>query len=115
MGVLLAYLFGSLNRGQKRYDVNLAILTEGGPAFHLRQTIVEILIRNPPFQPSEGEGYTAPLKGWIDFGIRAYMNTHSHQQRPSKKYLTKGAQYIYMEREDPPCIQFPEGPDILIL
>lgn len=41
--VLLAYLFGSLSRGQAGHDVDLAILTRGGPAFRLRAAITDCL------------------------------------------------------------------------
>ncbi len=42
-GVLLAYLFGSLSRGKEANDVDLAILMQDRPAFHLRETIVDCL------------------------------------------------------------------------
>jgi predicted nucleotidyltransferase len=42
-GVLLAYLFGSLSRGEQAHDVDLAILTQGKPAFQLRTAITEAL------------------------------------------------------------------------
>jgi len=42
-GVLLAYLFGSLNRGQTGDDVDLALLVRGAPAFLLREEITECL------------------------------------------------------------------------
>lgn len=41
--VLLAYLFGSLSRGQAGHDVDLAILTRSGPAFRLRAAITNCL------------------------------------------------------------------------
>jgi predicted nucleotidyltransferase len=41
--VQLAYLFGSLSRGQTGHDVDLAILTRSGPAFHLRAAITDCL------------------------------------------------------------------------
>ena len=42
-GVLLAYLFGSLGRGQAGHDVDLAILTRDRPAFRLRAAITDRL------------------------------------------------------------------------
>ncbi len=42
-GVLLAYLFGSLQRGGPGQDVDLAILVEGRPAYGLRDMITEAL------------------------------------------------------------------------
>jgi predicted nucleotidyltransferase len=42
-GVLLAYLFGSLGQEKKAQDVDLAILTQGDPAFRLREEIGECL------------------------------------------------------------------------
>lgn len=42
-GVLLAYLFGSLSRGQAGQDVDLAVLTRDRPAFHLREAITDCL------------------------------------------------------------------------
>ena len=42
-GVLLAYLFGSLSRGQAGHDIDLGILTRGEPAFRLRGAITECL------------------------------------------------------------------------
>ena len=42
-GVELAYLFGSLSQGRKGDDVDLAILVHDGPAFRLREAIVEYL------------------------------------------------------------------------
>jgi len=42
-GVLLAYLFGSLSRGRVGHDVDLAVLTRGVPAFHLREAITGCL------------------------------------------------------------------------
>ena len=42
-GVLLAYLFGSLSRGQAGHDIDLAILTRSGPAFRLRAAITNCL------------------------------------------------------------------------
>jgi predicted nucleotidyltransferase len=42
-GVQLAYLFGSLGQGQPGHDVDLAILTQGEPAFRLRPAITECL------------------------------------------------------------------------
>ena len=42
-GVQLAYLFGSLGQGQSGHDVDLAILTQGKPAFRLRGAITECL------------------------------------------------------------------------
>ena len=42
-GVQLAYLFGSLGQGQSGHDVDLAILTQGEPAFRLRGAITECL------------------------------------------------------------------------
>ena len=42
-GVLLAYLFGSLSRGQVGQDVDLAVLTRDMPAFHLREAIIGCL------------------------------------------------------------------------
>lgn len=42
-GVLLVYLFGSLSQGKKAHDVDLAILTQGDPAFGLREEIGECL------------------------------------------------------------------------
>ena len=41
--VLLAYLFGSLGRGQTGHDVDLAILTRSGQAFRLREAITDCL------------------------------------------------------------------------
>jgi predicted nucleotidyltransferase len=41
--VQLAYLFGSLSRGQAGHDVDLAILTRGRPAFRLRAAITNCL------------------------------------------------------------------------
>ena len=41
--VLLAYLFGSLGRGQAGHDVDLAILIRGEPAFRLREAITDCL------------------------------------------------------------------------
>jgi predicted nucleotidyltransferase len=42
-GVHLAYLFGSLSRGEQAHDVDLAILTQGKPAFQLRAAITDTL------------------------------------------------------------------------
>jgi predicted nucleotidyltransferase len=42
-GVLLAYLFGSLSRGQAGQDVDLAILVHDAPAFRLREAIADCL------------------------------------------------------------------------
>jgi predicted nucleotidyltransferase len=42
-GVVLAYLFGSLSRGQAGQDVDLAILTRDAPAFRLREKIAAAL------------------------------------------------------------------------
>lgn len=42
-GVVLAYLFGSLGRGQAGHDVDLAILTRETPVFRLREDIVAVL------------------------------------------------------------------------
>ncbi|MDW8101162.1 MAG: nucleotidyltransferase domain-containing protein [Anaerolineae bacterium] len=42
-GVLLAYLFGSLSRGEEGNDVDLAVLIRNGPAFRLREAIIECL------------------------------------------------------------------------
>jgi predicted nucleotidyltransferase len=42
-GVLLAYLFGSLSKGQVAQDVDLAILSRDRPAFRLREAITECL------------------------------------------------------------------------
>ncbi len=42
-GVQLAYLFGSLGRGQEGHDVDLAILTRSEPAFRLREIITNCL------------------------------------------------------------------------
>jgi predicted nucleotidyltransferase len=42
-GVLLAYLFGSLSRGQVGQDVDLALLTRDEPAFRLREAITDCL------------------------------------------------------------------------
>jgi predicted nucleotidyltransferase len=42
-GVLLAYLFGSLGRGERANDVDLAVLVRDGPAFRLREAIAECL------------------------------------------------------------------------
>jgi len=42
-GVELAYLFGSLARGEVGKDVDLAILTQAEPAFRLRAEIIECL------------------------------------------------------------------------
>ena len=42
-GVQLAYLFGSLGQDQPGHDVDLAILTQGEPAFRLRPEITECL------------------------------------------------------------------------
>ena len=41
--VLLAYLFGSLSRGQEGNDVDLAILVQDRPAFRLRDAILDCL------------------------------------------------------------------------
>jgi len=41
--VRLAYLFGSLARGDEGQDVDLALLTEEGPAFPWRERVVEFL------------------------------------------------------------------------
>jgi predicted nucleotidyltransferase len=41
--VLLAYLFGSLSRGQQGNDVDLAILVQEGPAFRLRDAVLDCL------------------------------------------------------------------------
>jgi len=41
--VVLAYLFGSTSHGQVGQDVDLAVLCADGPAFRLREAIVEIL------------------------------------------------------------------------
>jgi predicted nucleotidyltransferase len=41
--VQLAYLFGSLGQGHGGHDVDLAILTRSGPAFHLRAAITDCL------------------------------------------------------------------------
>ena len=42
-GVLLAYLFGSLSRGEAGQDVDLAVLTYDTPAFRLREAIADCL------------------------------------------------------------------------
>jgi len=42
-GVELAYLFGSLARGEIGKDVDLAILTQAEPAYRLRAEIIECL------------------------------------------------------------------------
>ncbi|GAB4541562.1 MAG: hypothetical protein Kow0063_32500 [Anaerolineae bacterium] len=42
-GVQLAYLFGSLGKGQQGNDIDLAILTQGEPAFRLRSEITGCL------------------------------------------------------------------------
>jgi len=42
-GVQLAYLFGSLGRGESPHDVDLALLGGPKPVFELRQAIVERL------------------------------------------------------------------------
>lgn len=42
-GVSLAYLFGSIAQGRSGQDVDLAIMVEDGPAFRLREDIVEWL------------------------------------------------------------------------
>jgi len=42
-GVLLAYLFGSLGKGGRSQDVDIALLTGGAPAFRLRAAITECL------------------------------------------------------------------------
>lgn len=42
-GVVLAYLFGSLGRGQAGRDVDLAVLTREGPACRLREEIASAL------------------------------------------------------------------------
>lgn len=42
-GVELAYLFGSLARGEVGKDVDLAILTQAEPAYRLRAEIIECL------------------------------------------------------------------------
>jgi len=42
-GVQLAYLFGSLSRGQRGHDVDLALLVQDAPAFRLREAVVECL------------------------------------------------------------------------
>lgn len=42
-GVLLAYLFGSLGRGETGQDVDLALLTRDTPAFRLRDAITSHL------------------------------------------------------------------------
>jgi predicted nucleotidyltransferase len=42
-GVLLAYLFGSLSRGPEGNDVDLAILMQEGPAFRLRDAVLDCL------------------------------------------------------------------------
>ncbi len=42
-GVLLAYLFGSLGRGQPGQDVDLAILARDAPAYRLRDKIAAAL------------------------------------------------------------------------
>ena len=41
--VLLAYLFGSLSRDKEANDVDLAILVQDGPAYPLREPIVDCL------------------------------------------------------------------------
>jgi predicted nucleotidyltransferase len=41
--VVLAYLFGSLSRGQAGQDVDLAILVEDAPAFRLRRAVADCL------------------------------------------------------------------------
>ena len=41
--VQLAYLFGSLSRGEPGHDVDLAILTQGEPAYRLRVAITDCL------------------------------------------------------------------------
>lgn len=41
--VLLAYLFGSLSRGQAGHDIDLAILAQSEPAFRLRAAITNCL------------------------------------------------------------------------
>ncbi len=41
--VLLAYLFGSLSKGQVGQDVDLALLTRDKPGFRLREAITEWL------------------------------------------------------------------------
>lgn len=40
---MLAYLFGSLSRGIKGHDVDLALWVREAPAFRLREAIVESL------------------------------------------------------------------------
>jgi uncharacterized protein len=42
-GVLLAYLFGSLGRGQEGHDIDLALLTQSIPVFRLRPVITDCL------------------------------------------------------------------------
>jgi predicted nucleotidyltransferase len=42
-GVVLAYVFGSLSRGQAGQDVDLAILVEDAPAFRLRRAVADCL------------------------------------------------------------------------
>jgi hypothetical protein len=41
--VQLAYLFGSLSQDKRAQDVDLAILTQNQPAFHLREVITDCL------------------------------------------------------------------------
>ncbi len=40
---MLAYLFGSLGRGEEGNDIDLAILVRDAPAFRLREAVVECL------------------------------------------------------------------------
>ena len=42
-GVRLAYLFGSLARGEAAHDVDLALLVEGQPAYRLHEPIADRL------------------------------------------------------------------------
>jgi predicted nucleotidyltransferase len=42
-GVRLAYLFGSLARGEAAHDVDLALLVQGQPAYRLREPIADHL------------------------------------------------------------------------
>lgn len=41
--VQLVYLFGSLGQGRQGHDVDLAMLTQNEPAYHLRQAITDCL------------------------------------------------------------------------
>lgn len=42
-GILLAYLFGSLGKGQPGSDVDIAVLAENKPVYHLRGKLAKIL------------------------------------------------------------------------